>query len=100
MRWSGIVVPPCRDTPIADEVEDSSACQRSLAARGPDVPSRVSAEAGFRLPCSSRPVLELGQGSSHPVLDRMPVRQTALPVNSQNGREGKVVRDPVCECGG
>ena len=94
-------MPPYCDTPIADEVEDSSACQRSLAAREPDVPSGTCERQGLSLPCSSRPVLELGQGSSHPVLQSdARDTQAALPVNSQNGREGKVMRDPVCECGG
>ena len=33
MRWPGIV-PPYRDTPIADKAKDSSACQRSLSQQG------------------------------------------------------------------
>ena len=41
MRWSGIV-PPCRDTPIADEVKELISLSAITRSKGTDVPSRVS----------------------------------------------------------
>jgi hypothetical protein len=50
VRWSGIV-PPYRDTPIVNEAEDSSACQRSLAAGGRTYP--VTSQNGREIPFTS-----------------------------------------------
>ena len=83
MRWSGIV-PPYRDTPIVDEAEDSSACQRSLAAGDGRTLSLVrTAERFPSLP-------ELGMVKAPRIRDS---QIFSFP-------EGKVVRDQVCKCGG